>query len=48
MAKVEYKKILKTVSKPDSKVQKELDRKLRIAIEIVMIQDKKLLEMLAR
>jgi hypothetical protein len=48
MAEINYKKILKTRSHPESKIQKEKDRKRKLALEIVMIQDKELLKLLAK
>ena len=48
MEEVEYKKVLKTRSHSGSKIQKEKERMRNLALEIVMIQDKKLLELLAK
>ena len=48
MEEVKYEKILKTRSHPNSKIQQEKERLRALALEIVMLQDKRLLELLAK
>ena len=48
MKKVNYQKVLKTRARPDSKIEKWKAEQRKLAIEIVMLQDKELLELLAK
>jgi|TARA_Y100000310_G_scaffold343907_1_gene453836 hypothetical protein len=48
MVEVTYKKIINTNSNPNSKTQKEWERRMKLAIALVMLQDKELLKLLAK
>ena len=48
MKKIKYQKILKTRARSDSKIEKQKEEQRKLAIEIVMLQDKELLELLAK
>ena len=46
--KIKYEKVVKTRARPDSKVEKYKAKQMKLAIEIVMLQDKELLKLLAK
>ena len=48
MKKIKYKKVLKTRARNDSKIEKQKDEQRKLAIAIVMLQDKELLKLLAK
>ena len=48
MKKVKYQKILKTRAKPDSKIEKWKAEQRKLAMAIVILEDKELLKLLAR